>query len=130
MSGAAIEIGVVVRDIDRMLAFYRDHLGYPEVRQVDAGSGTIHFLRAGASHLKLVEPVVTPDASNPPGGAAGGTGIRYLTIYVASLTEALDGIESSGATVTGRFEFKGSQVAFVEDPDGNALEIVQAPASE
>ena len=41
----------------------------------------------------------TPDAANPPGGSAGGTGLRYWTIGVDDIDAAVAKCEAAGAPI-------------------------------
>ena len=60
----------------------------------------------------------------------GATGYRYWTIFVTDLTRALDDVRSAGhAIVVPETEIApGVKIGFVEDPDGNWLELVSQQA--
>ena len=62
-----------------------------------------------------------------PGGLAGGTGLRYLTFAVSNMDEVHAACTAAGATVTrAPFTFlPGTRIAMYEDPDGNAVELLE-----
>ena len=60
----AIDIGVIVGDIDRSLAFYRDLLGLEKTEELPTPLGTIHRLAFGGTDLKLVVANNTPKAGS------------------------------------------------------------------
>jgi len=126
----AIDLGIVVRDADAALAFYRDTLGL-----VDEGSmpmpvgagGTMYRLRCGDSLVKLVAFDENPEAKAPRGGIPGASGYRYFTIHVVNLDEVIAGCESAGVRViVAPVAIRdGVRIALVSDPDGNTVEFVE-----
>ena len=69
----------------------------------------------------------TGDITDAPGGMLGATGIRYLTFWVADMDELLQRAAAAGRRVPiARTTVRpGVDIAMVEDPDGNWVEIGQ-----
>mgnify|MGYP001819941849 FL=1 len=125
----SIDLGIVARDPERSLAFYRDVLGFEHVATTPMPpplSGTMHRLMCGTSMIKLIDLDETPSAHPAPGGLAGGTGYRYFTITVSNLADLTQACRDAGATVViDDVELRpGLQVSIVEDPDGNWVEFI------
>ncbi|MGI8927124.1 MAG: VOC family protein [Tepidiformaceae bacterium] len=123
----SIDIGVVVSDSEKALAFYRDTLGFEHVADTPMpGGGTMHRLMCGTSMVKLVKLEKNPQAA-VPGGIQGGLGNRYWTISVSNLQEAADACEAAGyrVAVPVRRLRPEISIAIIEDPDGNWVEFVQ-----
>jgi catechol 2,3-dioxygenase-like lactoylglutathione lyase family enzyme len=125
LSSEAIEVGVVVRDVDRSLAFYRDVLGLEYLGDLDFSIAHMWRFQAGTSVVKLLRFADEPAASNPP-GEVSATGYRYLSLFVSNLEELVSECAAFGATVAIPVtEFQpGSRFAFVEDPEGNRIELL------
>jgi catechol 2,3-dioxygenase-like lactoylglutathione lyase family enzyme len=124
-----IDIGVIIRDSEAALRFYRDTLGLEHVADIDAlNGGVMHRLRWGSSVVKLTRPNVLPEATNPPGGFVGGTGIRYFTLSVADLDAVVARCEAAGyTTALPRTEARpGVVIAVIEDAEGNWVELLQS----
>jgi len=125
----SVDVGIVVRDADKALAFYRDLLGLAAdaIPQMPIPGGTMHRLVAGGSVIKLVSLDPPPSAANPPGGLAGGTGFRYMTISVSNLDQATAAAEAAGHNIPmGPLDIReGIRIAMIEDPDGNWVELLQ-----
>lgn len=124
----SIDLGIVVRDLERSLPFYRDTLGFDYVEEVKLpGWGTMHRLLCGTSHVKLVVLDRDDPPAPPPGGIPGGTGFRYCTISVSNLEEVLGDCTAAGhrIAVPKRELRPGVEIAMVEDPDGNWVELVR-----
>ncbi len=127
----AIDLGIVVRDAEAALGFYRDVLGL-----VDEGSmpmpvgagGTMYRLRCGDSLIKIVAFDENPEAKAPRGGIPGASGYRYFTIHVANIDEIAEACRSAGARVVVEpVEIRpGVRIALVNDPDGNTVEFVES----
>lgn len=128
LSKAAIDLGIITRDAGPMLAFYKDLLGLDleAVLPMPSG-GTMHRLKVGASVLKIVQLDKAPPADALPGGIPAATGMRYFTIYVDNLTQAVSACEQAGyrIPVPPKIIRPGVTIAMVADPDGNWVELLQ-----
>jgi catechol 2,3-dioxygenase-like lactoylglutathione lyase family enzyme len=129
MTQDAIDLGIVITDSDRSLAFYRDLLGFRHERDIPMpiGSGTMHRLRCGSSLIKLVRLDEVPGARPPGGGIDGGTGYRYFTIHCDNLAEMVEAARENGVTVpVPPVEIRpGVTITMLEDPDGNWVELIE-----
>ena len=96
----SIDLGIVVRDIDAALAFYRDVLGFePAGDSAMPGGAHMHRLMCGTSMIKLLHFDPTPEAANPPGAIHKASGYRYWTISVADVAAVVTACEAAGVTV-------------------------------
>jgi glyoxylase I family protein len=89
--------------------------------------GTMHRVQAGDVTLKLSQHNTVPAAKNPPGGATTAVGIRYFTFWVRNLVEVVDKCTAGGYSLAVPVTTvrAGTQIAIVEDPDGNWVEFLQ-----
>lgn len=123
----SIDLGIVVRDAEASLHFYRDILGLEDQGETPMPGGAMHRLLCGTSLIKLVSLSRSPAASAPPGGIAGATGYRYWTISVSNLDEVTARAEEAGRNVpvSPREIRPGIKISMIEDPDGNWVELLQ-----
>lgn len=126
----SIDLGIIVSDGARALAFYRDTLGLEFVASMPmpGGGGTMHRLLCGTSLIKVIEPDRALDARAPGGGIQGAYGYRYWTISVSNLEELTKACGDGGyrVVVAPREIRPGVSIAIVEDPDGNWVEFLQS----
>lgn len=126
----AIDLGIVIRDSEASLRFYRDTLGFEHVADIPmplGGGGTMHRLNCGDTVVKLVRFDNLPPEANPPGGLVGASGYRYFTMIVSNLVEIMQSCREAGykIAVSVREARPGVTIGMVEDPDGNWVEFVQ-----
>ncbi len=124
----SIDLGIVVRDIDAALGFYRDTLGLPFEAELDMPGGMkMYRLLAGSTVVKLLTLAQAPEASPAPGGIQGATGYRYWTITISNLDEAIEAAKAGGRNVPlGPVEVRpGIRIAMIEDPEGNWVELLE-----
>lgn len=114
-------VAIRARDMDRMLAFYRDTLGLPFIRQVADESGPkVVWLHA----VQLIR-------SDDPGDTGQGTmdhlavSVLNIDAIVASLTAGGTALEAPVAHAD--FPELGLHLdnVFFRDPEGNRVELVQ-----
>ena len=121
-------MGIITKEPEKMLAFYRDALGlkYLGIFNMPDG-GTMYRLSCGTSMIKIVVQSKEPPAVAPPGGLSGATGYRYWTISVDNIEAAVQACEDAGFKITVPvFELiPGVTISMIEDPDGNWVELVQ-----
>ena len=121
----AIDIGMVVSNIQASLDFYQNTLGLKFENKMPLPFGTMHRLSFGSADFKLIEPKEVP-----PKGAMGlekQLGFRYVTFLLQNLSEVCAALRSKGIEfVMGEQEFRpGIRIAMVKDPDGNIVEFVE-----
>lgn len=128
-----LQVGIVPVDLDTSLAFYRDVLALPYAGTRPALEGrTLHLFTIGDGVLKLLGTPDPPSARAPGGPFAGATGIRWITLDV----DDLDAVVQRCITASLSLQLPptalrpGLRAAIVQDPDGNAIELVErAPAT-
>tara|TARA_R110002072_G_scaffold301164_1_gene480191 strand:- start:51039 stop:51443 length:405 start_codon:yes stop_codon:yes gene_type:complete len=123
-----IDLGIITRDAERLLAFYRDLLGLPLEGVIPMPTGgTMHRLKAGESVIKIVQLDREPAADAVPGGIPAATGYRYWTMTVSNLQEMVAECQEAGynVVVPPKDVRPGVTIAIVADPDGNWVEFLQ-----
>lgn len=125
----AIDLGIVIKDSEKSLAFYRDLLGFEHVADTPmpgATPATMHRLMCGDTMIKLVSHDETPETAAPRGGIAGATGLRYFTMQISNLAEATEACKAAGVKVIiDQLAVRdGVTISMLEDPDGNWVEFV------
>ena len=127
----SIDLGIVVRDKDAALRFYRDTLGLPQIGEQPVGNGGVMVrLACGNSHIKIwtgTAPALTAAPGGPNGGA---TGNRYWTIHIKNLKAMVARCKAAGYELPWdiREIRPGVSVAMVVDPDGNWVELLEMSA--
>ena len=124
----AIDIGIITRRPDAMMAFYHELLGLPlEATIPMPGGGTMRRLKVGDTVVKIIDTDPEPPADGVPGGIRAATGYRYWTIHIADIAAAVDAIKDAGHKVLlgPKVIREGVTIAMVEDPDGNWVELLE-----
>ena len=129
LAKSAIDLGIVISDSERSLAFYRDLLGFEHVADSPmplGGGGTMHRMQCGDTLVKLVKLTTSPEARSA-GGVGAAVGYRYFTMIVSNLDEIMADCTSANVPIAVPVtEVRpGVTIAMVEDPDGNWVEFVQ-----
>ncbi len=129
LAKSAIDLGIVVRDGERSMAFYCGLLGFEHVADIPmpiGGGGTMHRVQCGDTLLKLVAFDQTPPPAGA-GGIQGALGYRYLTMIVSNLDEIMSACDAADVpTAVPVSQIRpGVRIGIVEDPDGNLVEFVE-----
>lgn len=121
----ALEVGLVVRAVEPMLAFYRDALGMPVERELDFPGIHLWCLTAGAGVLKIVKTEAEQAGTNPPGGYEAATGLRYVSLEVDDPHASAQRASEAGGTILFEAEMPGITLALVSDPEDNQVELLR-----
>jgi catechol 2,3-dioxygenase-like lactoylglutathione lyase family enzyme len=129
IEGVEMSVLLVVEDLDRARAFYRDVLGATDVRSYGGTSAVLQF--QGTWLLLVTGGGPTPDKPTiefrPPADADWVT--HELTIKVPDCWHAYQVLVGRGAEfLTPPAEYDWEIRCFFRDPDGHLLEISQAKA--
>ncbi len=120
-----VHVATRTKDLDRAIQFYQA-LGLDEARrsELTKGKATLVFMEPEESNfaIELVYNWGKDDAYE------GGERFGHFAFEVEDIDAVLPGIEAAGGVLKrGPFLLEGSgpRIAFVEDPDGNAVELIQ-----
>jgi catechol 2,3-dioxygenase-like lactoylglutathione lyase family enzyme len=127
----AIDLGIVVKDLEAMLSFYGGTLGLPPLGEFKVPGGVQHRFLLGDTTMKLVVPDVEPTEASPVGEIKVATGIRYWTAHVAGIDALVTECVAAGAVVNVPISnaSTGARYAVLRDPDGNCFELIEPAAS-
>lgn len=116
-----VHASLIVADTERALRFYRDVLGMRVCSdRPDLGYPGV-WLTVGGQEIHLLElPNPDPVSSRP---AHGGRD-RHVAITVRKLAPLRAALEAAGVSYT--LSRSGRTALFCRDPDGNALEFIEA----
>ncbi len=129
MSSRFLHTMLRVRDLDRSIAFYSDLLGMRELRRTDvpAGRYTLVFMGYGTNadgHAEI-ELTYNYDQETP---YDIGTGFGHLAVSAPDVAAACEKVRAGGGKVTreaGPVKHGTTVIAFVEDPDGYKIELIE-----
>ena len=113
-----------VADLDRSIKFYTEHIGlkFTRRREVKQNNAEIAFLEdegGGAVELTHWRDKKT---------LVEGDNFDHIAFEVTDVKEAVDGLKAKGVTIAMEpFSLGGSssKIAFIKDPDGNWLELIE-----
>ena len=110
-----------VSDLDRALMFYCGVLGFELMQRIGDDAA---FLSAGGYHHHL--GLNTWDSKGGSAPAAGTTGLYHVAVLYpdrAALAIALGRLDQAGVALTGASDHGVSEALYLDDPDGNGLEL-------
>jgi lactoylglutathione lyase len=119
---------VRVRDLDRSLDFYTRLLGMDLLRKTDFSGGrfTLAFVGYGDEDTDtVIELTHNWDQETP---YELGTGFGHLAIGVADIYGTCEQLAAAGVSIPrppGPMKHGTTVIAFVEDPDGYKIELVE-----
>jgi len=116
-----------VGNLDRSIAFYTTHLGMKELRRNDVPDGkyTLVFLGYGDESQETVLELTYNYGveSYEMGGAFG-----HLAVGVPDIYATCEKMRGAGVKISrepGPVKFGTTLIAFIEDPDGYKIELIQ-----
>jgi catechol 2,3-dioxygenase len=107
-----------VADLDALSAFYERAIG---LRTLSRGNGLARLGAEGGP--SVLELVAAPDAPRRP---AGSTGLFHLAILLptrADLARSLHRLAGAGWRLTGASDHLVSEALYLDDPEGNGIEV-------
>lgn len=135
-------VGIVVRDMERALYFYRDLLGFKIVKKIQESSNYIDAV-CGVKNISVITVKLSADDSNliellyfisPVSkkiSAKGLTevGISHISCTVENVDAVYDCLSKAGIHFNSPPQVSPdgyAKVAFCQDPEGNFIELVEA----
>ena len=115
-----------VRNLERSRQFYRDVLGWKEITVPGEEIGfPAAAFSSGRTHHELLLIAVGDDATPIPRGRR--VGMYHFGLKIgetdAELREARDQLVAAGARLIGTADHTITHSLYIEDPDGNEIEL-------
>ena len=123
-------VAIVTANIEKLAGFYRQ-LGLQEAFRLNGEDGHLWILYLDAGPRCFVELIVKSGAKPP--SAPPAAGLAHICLEVADLAAEVARLQGLGLTFTqppnqGR---DGNRQAWLADPDGNRIELMQlAPGGQ
>jgi catechol 2,3-dioxygenase-like lactoylglutathione lyase family enzyme len=121
------EVVLLVRDLEKSLSFYRDVLGLTVISPPDFPAA---FLRVGDERAGVPHQIVL--VPRPPAARAGASSKLERDVHHIGLEVSSDQLEPERARLSslglairgGEHPFLPVEAFYLDDPDGNEIEIV------
>jgi glyoxylase I family protein len=124
-STTAAVVRYQVQDVERSIAFYTQHLGFRLTQRAGTVFATIS---RGDLHLLLSGPASSGSRALPDGRRQEPGGSNRIVLYVDSLDSMVAALKAAAARFRNEVEVgPGGRQIQVEDPDGNPVELHEAP---
>ena len=123
----SIEAGLVTDDVDNLVAFYRDALGFEVEHELSFPQGEVRRLIRDDAHLKIYQPAEANGPQDRPPVWHQRSGWAYAALHVDDATAEVLRVRSNGGTVITEVtnHRPGASFALIADPEGNVWEILQ-----
>ena len=121
-----------VGNLERSIRFYSENLGMKELRRADVPDGeyTLVFLGYGDEQSNTVlELTYNYGVDHYEMGSAFG----HLALGVSDIYATCEKLRAAGAKISrepGPVKFGTTVIAFIEDPDGYKIELIERRASK
>ena len=123
-STTAAVVRYQVQDVERSIAFYTRHLGFHLTQR----SGPVAIVSRGALHLLLSGPASSGSRPMPDGRRQEPGGWNRIVLYVDDLDSTQAALKAAATRLRNEVESgPGGRQIQVEDPDGNPVELHEAP---
>ncbi len=120
-------VALKVRDLDRSLEFYAGKLGFQEMMRLDKvdGSPGVWLVYLRITDTQYLEPSPGGEGDRAPGW--NDTAINHICLGVDDLDTTLAHLEAVGIPLLlpKKQAVDGNWQAWIEDPDGNRIELMQ-----
>jgi len=118
-------VAIKVTDVDRSLDFYVDKLGFPEMLRLHEEDGSLWLIYLRITDEQYLE--VFPGAENDRAPGWNANGVNHLCLTVSNLEEVTELMQARGIKLLMPIKSgaDGNRQAWIEDPDGNRIELME-----
>lgn len=116
-----------VGDLKRSIEFYQTHFGMSVIRTIDVPEGKYTNVFIGYGEEES-DPMIELTYNYGVETYENGTGFGHLAIGVPDIHATCETMRKEGVTIVrepGPVKFGTTVIAFVDDPDGYRIELIQ-----
>ena len=126
-STSAAVVRYQVQDLERAVGFYTEHLGFHLTQR----SGPVAIVSRGDLHLLFGGPGSSGARPMPDGRRQEPGGWNRIVLYVDDLDSTIAALTAAGTRFRNQVEVgPGGKQILVDDPDGNPVELHEAPGGQ
>jgi lactoylglutathione lyase len=120
-------VAIRVSDVDRTLAFYSGKLGFEEMLRLHREDGRLWLLYLRITDEQYLE--VFPDAVGERAPPQESNGLNHICLTVTDLDDVVRQLGARGVPLSRpKLGPDGNRQAWIEDPDGNRIELMEMTA--
>ena len=118
-------VAIKVTDLDRSLAFYVGKLGFSEMLRLHKDDGSVWLVYLRITDDQYLE--VFPGAENDRAPGWNANGMNHMCLAIDDLKALVKEIDAAGIPLLMplKLAVDGNWQAWIEDPDGNRIELMQ-----
>ena len=118
-------VAIKVTDLDRSLDFYINRLGFPEMLRLNKDDGSTWLVYLRITDEQYLE--VFPGAENDRAPGWDANGMNHMCLSVEDIDAVIKRIEAAGIALLLplKLAVDGNRQAWIEDPDGNRIELME-----
>ena len=114
-----------IQDVERAVVFYTEHLGFKLIQRAGDVFATVS---RGDLRLLLSGPASSGSRPMPDGRHQESGGWNRIVLYVKDIDSTIASLQGGGARFRNEVEVgPGGKQIQLEDPDGNPIELHEAP---
>lgn len=120
-----LHVMIRTKNIDKALDFYTKLLDMNLVRTIELEDSILYFLSDEDGQTQIE---ITANFENPENGYENGNAFGHFAFGVESMMEFTNKLKSMGYEYMYEpffMEEANSTIAFIKDPDGNEIEIIE-----
>ena len=121
-------VAIKVTDLDRSLDYYINKLGFPEMLRLKKDDGSTWLVYLRITDTQYLE--VFPGAENDRAPGWDANGMNHMCLTVDDIDAVLAQIAAKGLQLLLPLKtaIDGNRQAWLEDPDGNRIELMEMAA--
>lgn len=118
-------LALKVRDLEASAHFYRDQIGFQEMGRLRHDNGDTWLIYLRITDTQFLELMISD--SDAPAPADGTTGPTHYCFTIDDLDVEAARLEAAGVPLTSpiKLGIDGNRGAWIEDPDGNRIELME-----
>ena len=120
-----LHLMIRVKDINSSMKFYTELLGLKKTHEIKLDDSILHFLKGDDSDFEIE---LTENFEIPQEGYKNGNAFGHFALETKDMNEFSRKMEELGYTYLYEpfvMPEANSKIAFVKDPDGNEIEIIE-----
>jgi lactoylglutathione lyase len=118
-------VAIRARDIDRVLDFYTTMLGFTEMFRLNQDDGSLMLVYVRVTDTQYLEFFPNGQGDGPAPRTA--VGLNHICLAVSDLDQTVAELTARGVAIAQAIKYgrDGNRQAWIADPEGNRLELME-----